>query len=139
MLRFDGRNTPFKPRPWEQVQAEFREAAAREPRLRHVADIVDSVVRCGKTGELAVCTSMHDLVVARRPLSDPPLDVLHVSAPGSQNVLLPDEVRIDHLATTGHDERIHRPVADAVPLFWRFVLEKFGIASGWTPDRTTTP
>jgi hypothetical protein len=28
---------------------------------------------------------------------------------------------------TGYDDRIERPASDAVPLFWRFMIEKFGV------------
>ncbi len=30
-------------------------------------------------------------------------------------------------SVTGHDDQIARPVAEAVPLFWRFMIEKFGV------------
>jgi hypothetical protein len=33
-------------------------------------------------------------------------------------------VLIEHLSVTGHDERIERPVTEAVA--WRFMIEKFG-------------
>jgi hypothetical protein len=36
-------------------------------------------------------------------------------------------VLIEHLTSTGHDERIERPASEAVPLFWRFAIEKFGL------------
>ena len=36
-------------------------------------------------------------------------------------------VRIKHEAFTGLTDSMERPIADAVPLFWRFVSEKFGI------------
>jgi hypothetical protein len=31
---------------------------------------------------------------------------------------------------TDRNDRIGRPVADAVPLFWRFMIEKFGVEPG---------
>jgi hypothetical protein len=39
-------------------------------------------------------------------------------------------VRIEHLSVTGHDDVIDRPFADAVPLLWRFMIEKFGVDPG---------
>jgi hypothetical protein len=36
-------------------------------------------------------------------------------------------VLIEHLSITGRNDRIERPVAEAVPLFWRFLVEKFGV------------
>lgn len=127
MLRFDRSAQLFRSRPWTEIQDRFHEMAKSHPEFRHMADIADSVVECGKTGELAATTSMHDLVVARLPIAEPPVDVVIVSSPSSMNVVAAGEVRIDHLAVTGHDERLERPVADAVPLFWRFMIEKFGV------------
>ncbi len=31
---------------------------------------------------------------------------------------------------TGHDDRVVRPVAETVPLFWRFMIEKYGVHPG---------
>lgn len=39
----------------------------------------------------------------------------------------PGLVRISHEAYSGLVETIERPSSDALPLFWRFVREKFGI------------
>ena len=39
----------------------------------------------------------------------------------------PGCVLIEHLTCSGHDERIERPASEAVPLFWRFMIEKYGI------------
>jgi hypothetical protein len=36
-------------------------------------------------------------------------------------------VAVEHVTVTGRDERIDRPAAETVPLFWRFVMEKFGV------------
>jgi hypothetical protein len=41
----------------------------------------------------------------------------------------PEHVLIEHVSLTGHDDRIERPAVDAVPLFWRFMSEKFGVTS----------
>jgi len=38
----------------------------------------------------------------------------------------PGAVLIEHLFATGHD-RIVRPDSEAVALFWRFLIERFGI------------
>lgn len=35
---------------------------------------------------------------------------------------------MEHRAGTGYDNRIAWPVGEAVPLFWRFMIEKFGVA-----------
>ncbi len=64
---------------------------------------------------------MHDLLVASAPTGAPPIEVLVVSTP------VPGQVQIAHRTVSGHPDVITRPTSDAVPLFWRFVLEKFGI------------
>ncbi|WP_116951418.1 hypothetical protein [Jiangella endophytica] len=88
-----------------------------------------SVIASGRSEELAGRTTMHDLVVAPRPVPEPPYGVVRVCAPNSLrrarragNVLIVEE------SVTGHDDSIERPAAEAVPLFWRFMIEKFGIA-----------
>ena len=101
--------------------------AERDSRLDYLVEIIDSVIASGLTESLTATTSMNDLIVAALPLMDPPFDVIAVRAPGSLREPPNGEVLIEHLTPTGHDDRITRPVADAVPLFWRFVIEKFGL------------
>jgi hypothetical protein len=36
-------------------------------------------------------------------------------------------VLIELLSCTGRDDRIERPAREAVLLFWRFVIEKYGV------------
>ena len=71
--------------------------------------------------------SMHDLLVVPRPIAPSPYDVIRVCSPSSLRPVPPGSVVIEHLAATGNDERISRPADEAVRLFWRFVIEKFGI------------
>jgi hypothetical protein len=92
-----------------------------------MADIVESVIRSDAVGLLAGCTSMHDLVVVPRPLPDPPYGAVIIRAPGSLVEPKVGEVIIEHTSVTGRHDLIARPVAEAVPLFWRFVIEKYGI------------
>ena len=93
-----------------------------------MAAIVDSVVRSNATERLAARTAMHDLIVVVTPIPDPPYEVVAVRAPGSLRPPRANHLLIEHLSVTGHDDRLERPVDDAVPLFWRFMIEKFGIA-----------
>lgn len=44
-------------------------------------------------------------------------------------------VFIEHRSVTGHDDGIFRDGAEAVPLFWRFMIEKFGVESGFGAQR----
>jgi hypothetical protein len=101
--------------------------AERDARFTYLVEIVDSVLTSGLTGSLAATTSMHDLIVAALPLIEPPFDVIAVRAPGSLREPPPGQVLMEHLTPTGHDDRITRPAVEAVPLFWRFVIEKFGL------------
>jgi hypothetical protein len=38
-----------------------------------------------------------------------------------------EKVVIESCSLTGRIDRIERPVAETVPLFWRFMIEKFGV------------
>ena len=76
--------------------------------------------------DLAAFTSMHDLMVRATPWPKPPYDLVTVRAPNSMSKVPAGLVRIEHLAVTGRNDKIERPVAEAVPLFWRFMIEKFG-------------
>lgn len=118
---------PLRPKPWADIAVFLRGTADRDPSFRHMADVVESVIRSDAAELLAGCTSMHDLVVVPRPLPDPPLGAVIVRAPGSLVDPRLGEVIIEHTSVTGHQDLIARPVAEAVPLFWRFVIEKYGI------------
>lgn len=92
-----------------------------------MVDIVHSVIACGADGRLAIVTSMHDLIVVPSAEVPTPSQAIVVRR-GTAWVALPaGQIAIDHRSATGHHESIIRPVAEAVPLFWRFVREKFGI------------
>ncbi|WBB54339.1 hypothetical protein [Verrucosispora sp. WMMD573] len=118
----------FEEVPWRDIEVRFRDLVRRYPDFQHMADIVESVITCDGAARLAALTSMHDLVVAARPVPDePPIEVVVVRSPSSGRVG-PDGVLIEHRTVSGRDDVITRPSADAVPLFWRFMIEKFGVA-----------
>jgi hypothetical protein len=50
-----------------------------------------------------------------------------VRSPSSLTPPIADKVRIEHLSVTGRNDRIERPVDESVALFWRFMIEKFGV------------
>ena len=104
--------------------------ADRHAQFRHMSNIVKSVLASDQAEALAGCTSMHDLIVVPTPIPEPPYGVVAVRAPGSLREPGSGLVRIEHLSVTGHDDAIEVPVADAVPLFWRFMIEKFGVDPG---------
>jgi hypothetical protein len=76
---------------------------------------------------------MHDLIVVPKPIAEPPYGVVAVRAPNSIHPPRDNHVLIEHLSVTGHDDRIERPAADAVPLFRRFMIEKFGVQPARRP------
>ncbi|WP_253770295.1 hypothetical protein [Goodfellowiella coeruleoviolacea] len=118
---------PFHEVAWGVIVARFHELAGQHPELRHMAHIVDSVVECGGEQRLAALTSVHDLIVTARPVPQrPPIEVVIVRSPWSGYVGA-GGVFIEHRSITGHDDRIFRPSAEAVPLFWRFMSYKFGV------------
>jgi hypothetical protein len=53
--------------------------------------------------------------------------MIAVRAPSSLRHAPAGQVRIEHLSSTGRNESVDRPPAEAVALFWRFVIEKYGI------------
>jgi hypothetical protein len=121
---------PFKPVLWADIDERFGEFATAHPEFSHMSAIVKSVRSVGAEAALAAHTSMRDLIVLAQPIPDPPYDVVAVRAPGSVQAPLDGCVLIEHLSVTGRNDRIERPVTEAVPLFWRFMIEKFGVDPG---------
>jgi hypothetical protein len=117
----------FTPMAWTDIAARLGDLARDQPEFAHMADIVASVLACGGADRLAGHTSRHDLVVTPRPVPEPPIETVVVRAPSSGRVG-PGAVLIEHRSRTGHDEWIARPAGEAVDLFWRFMIEKFGVA-----------
>lgn len=107
---------------WEDTAA-FYEELVDQHHLDFVQPalaIVRSVIAEGAADQLAAHTSMHDLVVTAVPVSEKP-DWIRV-APAAETVV------IRHASDlTGPGDEIERPTSEALPLFWRFVIEKFGI------------
>jgi hypothetical protein len=123
-----GRQADFRVRDWTDIRAFLGGMAEIHPQFTHMVAIVDSVLNSTASDRLAGCTSMHDLIVVPRPVPEPPYDVIRVCSPSSLRPVAHGKVLIEHLAATGNNDRIVRPVAEAVPLFWRFIREKYGIS-----------
>ena len=120
--------SPFHERSWADVR-EF-EGLLRSgivPEGQYLLAIIDSVTGSGVSEQLAVTTTMHDLVVVPRPIPEPPMDVLIVRAPGSLHAPKKGFVLIQYMAVSGRHTSIDRPVDDGVKLFWRFVQEELGV------------
>mgnify|MGYP001383631714 CR=1 FL=1 len=127
---------PFRQTPWDEIADFLGGMADRNPGFQHMADIVNSVIDSRSTELLAAFTSMHDLMVVATPIPDAPVDLVAVRAPGSLHPASPDGlVLIEHLTVSGNNDRIERPVAEAVPLFWRFMIEKWGVQPVVPPEK----
>jgi hypothetical protein len=119
----------FSVRPWDEIEDFYRGIAPLSVNLQAVLDVVESVVASQRTDLLAAHTSMHDLYVRPTPLHEGGSDFVAVRASGTFAHLgsVVGSIAIEHVSRTGNDDRLVRPVADAVPLFWRFMIEKWGI------------
>ena len=117
----------FRERSWTEVRQFLSEVDWKDDRGSYLFAIIDSVLEHGADGTLALTTSMHDLVVAARPVGKPPCDVVLVAAPGSLRGHPDGTVRIDYIAVNGSNTEIVRPEAEAVALFWKFLSVEFGI------------
>ena len=103
--------------------------AERHDDFQYLVDIAASVIESGSEDDLAACMSMHDIVVTSRPVGEPPIEVVCIRAPGSvRREPRPGHVRVEHHSLSGRDDHLERPADEAVPLFWRFMIEKFGVA-----------
>jgi hypothetical protein len=104
-----------------------------------LVDVVDSVITAGAQDRLAGSSSgliaIVELLTVPRPVPEPPYDVVAVRSPRSSGTISKSgRVVIEHLACSGRDERIERPASEAVPLFWRFMIEKYGIRGAYPAD-----
>jgi hypothetical protein len=124
----------FTATPWDDIIRNLEVIADQNESFSHVVAIARSVRDSHCASLLAGTTSMHDLLVTTVPIMSAPVDVIHVYAPNGLGAPSAGMVKIEHVSVTGRNDVIERAVADAIPLFWRFVWEKFGIASN-SPGR----
>jgi hypothetical protein len=120
----------FRDEPWPKIEAQLGEWCGRSPEMRPMLDIARSVFSSGADAHLAGLLSMTDLVLVPRPVHSAPYDEVIVRYQGPW-------ITVETLTHNGRNDRIRRPAEDAVPLFWRFMIEKFGIhpsPSGAPPD-----
>ena len=89
--------------------------------------IVQSVLDNRMDDQLAADSSMWDLRVTTAPPAEPPLSQIWVRSASSVRPPASGQITIEHEAVSGKIESITRPAEDAVPLFWRFVKEKYGV------------
>jgi hypothetical protein len=118
---------PFLGSGWTDIESRYEALVVQHPEFEHLLGVVRSIRQSGVEDSLAGMTSMHDLIVAAAPVQSPPIDTIAVRAPGSVHSPSAGCVLIEHLSVTGRNDRVERPTGNAVPLFWRFVTEKFGV------------
>jgi hypothetical protein len=121
-----GNRYPFRDQGWPDVQA-FLASVDWGDHPQYPLEIVDSVMASGAARYLAVATSMHDLIVAIKPVGGPPVDVIAVRAPGSIRTHPAGTVLIQFVSSVGKVTQSVRPADEAVALFWRFVETEFGL------------
>lgn len=127
-VRTHGQTFPFHTRNWSVIHRFMDEIATAHPEFRHMEAIARSVLESEAADRLAAHTTMHDLIVVGTPVPDPPYGVVAVRSPSSLRPPSAGLVLIEHMSVTGHNDEIERPVTEAVPLFWRFMIEKYGVA-----------
>lgn len=126
----------FRPQPWADLLAGVSHDSPRESlRWIHIEQIVQSIIGSGLADRLAGRLSLSGFDVADRStwpaesmVGAPPVEVIRVYTPWCDYPSPPGRVTIEHITCTGRNDRITRDTSDAVPLFWRFVSEKFGVA-----------
>ncbi|MEO6606421.1 MAG: hypothetical protein ABIN55_12460 [Aeromicrobium sp.] len=128
-MKHQGWPYEFKPKPWDEIHSFLSGMAAQDSQFQYLVDVVQSVIDSGSVGDLAATTSMHDLVVVAFPVPEPPFGVVIVRAPGSIANPPLGNVIIEHISGVGRDDKIQRPAAETVALFWRFMIEKFGVSA----------
>lgn len=124
-MRVGGWRHVIKGQDWAGLAAEY---ATAPPAMAPVAQIVASIAASGRSEDLAFTTSMWDLIVTPTPVGEPPLDVVVVRGAMTMSDLPDGHIVVEHLPLVGGADHIERPASEAVPLFWRFMIEKYGIA-----------
>jgi hypothetical protein len=116
---------PFKARSWPDLRDRFWGLADLHPEQLAAVEIIDSVVNCA-ADRLTGNYTIGGLHVADAAHRDPPYSVITIELYGRGAGGVP-AVAVWHVSTSGLREEIVKPIDSAVPLFWRFVFEKFGL------------
>jgi hypothetical protein len=134
MVHTAGYPYEFDAQPWDSILSTVKELSQTQPSLDYLVAIALSVIESGASAQIAGALWMMDLAVAELPVQTAPIDLIVVRGPSSLDRAPVGLVRIEHLTVSGHNDVIDRPYADAVPLFWRFVSEKFGVMKPATAE-----
>lgn len=135
MVRTMGHPYDFKAKPWETIFSRVTDLSREHPDFTYLVDVVKSVLESGVSNQIAGALWMMDLAVAQAPVGTKPIDVIIVKGPASLNPPPTGLVRIEHVTVSGRNDVIDRPYAESVPLFWRFIREKYGVVAG-RPERS---
>lgn len=114
----------FAGRPWPLLVEELRALAETTAEYRPLHRVAASVAASPAAAVLAGRASLGAFAVTPVSGPDPPDEVLRVQLESDGE---PGWVLVWHQTVTGRDDMIRRPAAEAVPLFWRFAIEKFGV------------
>jgi len=126
---------PFHSRPWAEIESFYADLIDRYAGfVAPMLAIVRSVISYHGADTLAGYTSMHTLIVTSCPVQEWP-DVLRVDVMARDSMVQVSHEKVVRVRRPGlpdgwalqHGDSISRPADEAVPLFWRFCIEKFGI------------
>jgi hypothetical protein len=117
---------PLRAQPWPENEQSFAELEERNSAFSRLRAIAASGQARGASDDLAGFTAGPgtNLMVRSTPVPLPPYDIVAVRISESMRQVRIGTVLIEHISTTGHDERLSRPLQEAVPLFWRSMIER---------------
>ena len=120
-------NMPFRARPWQESLDRYFDLASLHPEHLAMVEIIDSVVRSDVADRLAGNYTIGGLHVADVERCEPPYSVITVETQirGRSTRV----IGVWHVSSSGLREEIVVPADSAVPLFWRFMIEKFGFSA----------
>lgn len=119
-VRIGGWTYPIVHEDWDMLLQRY---LGGPPLVRSsvVTDIVCSIVESPARADLRYATSMWALLVTPAPGTPGPVDAVRVGTNECGDVV------VEHMPLVGVADRVERPSVEAVPLFWRFMKEKYGI------------
>ena len=126
---------PVRPTPWPELRAWYHTVIDDYPDFWYLIEIVRSIETSGVADRLGAFTSMYDLRVAIPPFDEVPVEVICVGDPLNVSVpQVPGSARICFLGHAGLVGDVVCSPGEAVPIFWRFVREQFGLerGAGWS-------
>ena len=135
MTRTAGHPYDLHPSPWPILRAKAAELSQNSPEHDYLVSVLDSVIESDAADQLVGTFWMLDLAVAAAPVRPAPIELILVRGSGSVRPPPSGLVRIEHLSVSGHNDVVDRPPSEALPLFWRFVKEKYGIERWRAGDR----